>query len=271
MKNNILMDLKEYKKMLEDKFGFNNINIPSDDYHTSLDEIGNGINLYVRERLGNFIKVYKDDYCDCCYEFLIGYVGNFDKENNVFILKICNSGKIYQYNYDIHFFKANASELIYAKIGKNKDYLLVEKVKFGNKVDVVEIRTKFYDECIFNYFSNFENLYDLVDKINSGETSIVPEVEFVSKIYEDKIKIETNKTNNIKIYNYLKDEYIAIDGIVNDIYRFKCDSYSKFYEKEAVELLVYDHFAYMNKNIELINECLGKELKRNKTFVRGKY
>lgn len=54
MKNNILDDLLEYREFLTDKFGINNM-LDSDNYHNSLDKIDNGINRYLRERLGNFV------------------------------------------------------------------------------------------------------------------------------------------------------------------------------------------------------------------------
>ena len=52
MKYDLLEHLKEYKELLEEKFGINNINVDDDNYHNKIDS-NNSINYYLRERLGN--------------------------------------------------------------------------------------------------------------------------------------------------------------------------------------------------------------------------
>lgn len=265
MKNNILNDLLEYREFLTDKFGINNM-LDSDNYHNSLDKIDNGINRYLRERLGNLILkekgiedngdkinyIYKD------YQSLICYIGTYDKNKNIFILKNLNENIVMKGNR--YYLVIDENGMKYFKYNQIDKYLIVEELKYGEKIDVSSITTKFYDSSVISFLALYENKLDstCIDKIN--EKNIVPEIEFVSKVYEaDKNWLTIRRCEKREYYDYVYDEYVLINGIMqgtNDFMKEKTSSFNKKYG-EAIDLCVFSHFDNIKEESELISECLG--------------
>ena len=151
---------------------------------------------------------------------------------------------------------------------------MIEELKYGKKVDICSITTKFYDSMVaYNFLGLGYNTldYHFVDKIN--EINIVPEIEFVSKIYEDEIKEPFTK-NDVNIYDFYMDKLVIVNGVAQwekPKYGFKIAKRLCFDKNESVDLAVTRHFDMLRENRELISEYLGLDEEfnfENNSFVK---
>lgn len=128
---------------------------------------------------------------------------------------------------------------------------MVEELKYGEKVDVSSITTKFYDSSVISFLDLDKNNLDntCIDKIN--EKNIVPEIEFVSKVYEEddnNIKKRTTK-KGIITFDYIADEYVLVNGVLQGTDKVMEDASFLFNEKkdEATDLCVCRQFKLIKK------------------------